>query len=110
MLGLGQLREKGGKNRPLVDKVRPVVKYNPRLLYEIVFCLGKQGFCVGSPTKEIKAVKSFLMLCQTRIVFGDEYSAMNIPNRATANETRSPNYNGIPFSLGISQIWFKAKP
>jgi hypothetical protein len=80
MLGLGQLREKGGKNRPLVDKVRPVVKYNPRLLYEIVFCLGKQGFCVGSPTKEIKAVKSFLMLCQTRIVFGDEYSAMNIPN------------------------------
>ena len=43
------------------------------------------------------------MLCQTRIVFGDEYSAMNIPNRATANETRSPNYNGIPFSLGISR-------
>jgi len=90
MLGLGQLREKGGKNRPLVDKVRPVVKYNPRLLYEIVFCLGKQGFCVGSPTKEIKAVKSFLMLCQTRIVFGDEYSAMNIPNARNGKRDTKP--------------------
>jgi hypothetical protein len=90
MLGLGQLREKGGKNRPLVDKVRPVVKYNPRLLYEIVFCLGKQGFCVGSPTKEIKAVKSFLMLCQTRIVFGDEYSAMNIPNARNGKRDTPP--------------------
>jgi hypothetical protein len=90
MLGLGQLREKGGKNRPLVDKVRPVVKYNPRLLYEIVFCLGKQGFCVGSPTKKIKAVKSFLMLCQTRIVFGDEYSAMNIPNARNGKRETKP--------------------
>ncbi|MEG5159786.1 hypothetical protein QUB37_04960 [Microcoleus sp. AT3-A2] len=44
------------------------------------------------------------MLCKTPIVFDDEYSAMNIPNRATANETRSPNYNGTPFSLGISHI------
>ena len=43
------------------------------------------------------------MLCQTQIVFSDEYPEMGIPNRATANDTRSPNYNGIPFSLGISR-------
>ena len=49
-----------------------------------------------------KGRKSPEMLCKTPIVFDDEYSAMNIPNRATANETRSPNYNGTPFSLGIS--------
>ncbi|PSB08011.1 hypothetical protein C7B69_23055 [filamentous cyanobacterium Phorm 46] len=48
MLGLGQLREKGGKDRPLVIGIRPNVKYNPSLSYEIVFCLGKQGFWVGS--------------------------------------------------------------
>jgi len=29
------------------------------------------------------------MLCKTWIVLSDEYSAMDIPNRATANETRS---------------------
>jgi len=68
------------------------------------------GFLRGFSYKGDKSCKKLEMLCQTRIVFGDEYSAMNIPNRATANETRSPNYNGIPFSLGISQIWFKAKP
>ncbi|MEG4147682.1 hypothetical protein [Microcoleus sp. Pol12B5] len=44
------------------------------------------------------------MLCKTPIVFDDEYSAMKIPNRATANETRSPNYKGTPFSLGISHL------
>ena len=42
------------------------------------------------------------MLCKTRIVFSDEYSVTGIPNRAMADETRSPNYNGTPFSLGIS--------
>jgi len=26
----------------------PNVKYNPSLPYGIVFCLGKQGFCLGS--------------------------------------------------------------
>ncbi|WP_332957293.1 hypothetical protein [Microcoleus sp. AR_TQ3_B6] len=49
-----------------------------------------------------KGRKSPEMLCKTPIVFDDEYSAMNIPNRATANETPRPNYNGTPFSLGIS--------
>ena len=49
-----------------------------------------------------KGRKSSEMLCKTPIVFDDKYSAMNIPNRATANETRSPNYKGTPFSLGIS--------
>jgi hypothetical protein len=44
------------------------------------------------------------MLCKTRIVFSDEYSVTGIPNRAMADETRSPNYNGTPFSLGISQF------
>ena len=53
-----------------------------------------------------KGRKSSEMLCKTPIVFDDEYSAMNIPNRATANETPRPNYNGTPFSLGISHILF----
>jgi hypothetical protein len=56
-----------------------------------------------------KGRKSSEMLCKTPIVFDDEYSAMNIPNRATANETRSPNYNGTPFSLGISLSHREAK-
>ena len=29
------------------------------------------------------------MLCKTRIVLSDEHSAMSVPNRATADETRS---------------------
>ena len=56
-----------------------------------------------------KGRKSSEMLCKTPIVFDDEYSAMNIPNRATANETRSPNYKGTPFSLGISLSHREAK-
>jgi hypothetical protein len=43
------------------------------------------------------------MLCHNQIVFSDEYPEMGTPNRATANDTPSPNYNGIPFSLGISR-------
>ena len=95
-------REKRGKSRPLVDKVRPTIKYNLSLLYENSFLPWETGLLRGFPLVGIKAVKSFLMLCQTRIVFSDEYPEMGIPNRATANDTRSPNYNGIPFSLGIS--------
>ena len=56
-----------------------------------------------------KGRKSSEMLCKTQIVFDDEYSAMNIPNRGTANETPRPNYNGTPFSLGISLSQREAK-
>ena len=41
------------------------------------------------------------MLCKTWIVLSDEYSAMDIPNRATANETRSLHYTAR-LVLGIS--------
>ena len=43
-----------------------------------VFGLGKQDFCVDSPTKEIKDANPE-MLCQTRIVLGDEYPVMGYP-------------------------------
>jgi hypothetical protein len=79
---------KGERTDRWLGLARPTIKYNPSLLYKNSFCLGKQGFCVGSRRRD-KGCKSPEMVCKTRIVFSDEYSAMDIPNRATANETRS---------------------
>ena len=60
------------------------------------------------PYEGIKAAKPE-MLCKTRIVFSDEYSVTGIPNRAMADETPRPNYNGTPFSLGISHQYPQSK-
>src|SRR4028118_518002 len=81
-------QRKGERTDRWLGLARPIIKYNRSLLYENSFCLGKQGFCVGSLGRD-KGCKSPEMLCKTRIVFSDEYSAMDIPNRAIANETRS---------------------
>ena len=93
---------KGERTNRWLGLARPTIKYNPSLLYENSFCPGKQGFCVGSLRRD-KGCKSPEMLCKTRIVFSDEYSAMDIPNRATANETRSL-YCTERSVLGISLI------
>src|SRR4028119_562344 len=103
MLGLGQqTARKGERTDRWLGLARPIIKYNPSLLYENSFCLGKQGFCVGSLRRD-KGCKSPEMVCKTRIVFSDEYSAMDIPNRAIANETRSL-YCTERSVLGISLI------
>ena len=103
MLGLGQLREKRGKSRPLVGFGTSHHKIQSKFVVrKWFFALGNRA-SAWIPEEGIKAVKSLLLLCQTQIVFSDEYPEMGIPNRATANDTRSPNYNGIPFSLGISR-------
>ena len=54
---------------------------------EYFFALGNR-VCAWVPYEGIKAATPE-MLCKTWIVLSDEYSAMDIPNRATANETRS---------------------
>ena len=81
-----------------------------------MFVVRKEFLVLGNrtsawvPYEGINGVKAQrCCLCKTPIVFDDEYSAMNIPNRATANETRSQNYNGTPFSLGISLSHREAK-
>ena len=69
-----------------------------------VFGLGKQDFCVDSPTKEIKDANPE-MLCQTRIVLGDEYPVMGYPTPAMADETRSL-YAHRRSVLGISRTLY----
>jgi hypothetical protein len=42
------------------------------------------------PEEGIKAVKSLLMLCQTQIVFSEEYPEMGIPNARNGKRYTKP--------------------
>jgi len=42
------------------------------------------------------------MLSKAQIVFSDEHLYNDVPNRASANETRSPRYNVKRLAVGTS--------
>ena len=80
---------KGERTYRWLGLAHPTIKYNPSLLYENSFCLGKQGECLGSLRRD-KGSKSPEMLCQTRSVFSDEYSEMDIPNARNSKRDTKP--------------------
>ena len=112
---------KGERTDRWLGLARPTIKYNPSLLYENSFCLGKQGFCVGSLRRD-KGCKSPEMVCKTRIVFSDEYSAMDIPNaRNSKRDTKPILYRKVsvryftsfyplnPDSLRVAELFYDKK-
>jgi hypothetical protein len=82
-------QRKGERTDRWLGLARPIIKYNPSLLYENSFCLGKQGECLGSLGRD-KGCKSPEMVCKTPIVFSDEYSAINIPNARNSERDTKP--------------------
>jgi len=122
MLAFGQqTARKGERTDRWLGLAHPTIKYNPSLLYENSFCLGKQGECLGSRRRD-KGCKSPEMVCKTRIVFSDEYSAMDIPNaRNSKRDTKPILYRKVsvryftsfyplnPDSLRVAELFYSLK-
>jgi hypothetical protein len=101
---------KGERTDRWLGLARPTIKYNPSLLYENSFCPGKQGFCLGSLRRD-KGCKSPEMVCKTRIVFSDEYSAIDIPNaRNSKRDTKPILYRKVSVRYFTNSRTYAAMP